>query len=237
MKSFSFVLGIALTSQALFAQVATPPTGHGSAPVSYAGIKAQTTLAPSKSVVELADKVGSFDDPKALSNFYRNNEARFAAARAELEKILSQGYGMKLSSYIQALDAGAPLPAIDPGAAEPLALLSTIVSVQGIVNENFELSKTSGRYAAASLKLDPANTRAIIQRVRQNRVAIKMAGTFKGKALLAVDSDQKAKFNLLNQRVTAELDTYLKSLSPEARNSKFAKGLAAELAEFRLKKY
>jgi hypothetical protein len=187
--------------------------------------------------VELANKVGTFDDPKALTNFSRNNEARFSAARAELEKILSQGYGMKLSSYIQALDTGNTLPAIDPAAAEPLALLSTITSVQGIVSEDFELSKTSGRYAAASLKLDPTNTRAIIQRVRQNRVALKMASSFKGKALLAVDSGQRAKFSLLNQRVTQELDTYLKSISPEARNSGFAKSLASDLAEFRLKKY
>ena len=93
------------------------------------------------------------------------------------------------------------------------------------------------RYAAASLKLDPTNTRAIIQRVKQNRVALKMASSLKGKALLAVDSSQKAKFSLLNQSVSLELDTYLKSISPEARNSGFAKSLASELAEFRLKKY
>jgi hypothetical protein len=228
MKKSAIVLGFALVSQALFAQ------DHVSG---SSGIKTQVPITPSKSVVELADKVSSFDDPKALTNFYRNNEARISAARAELEKILSQGYGMKLSNYIQALDAGAPLPAVDPAAAETLALLSTITSAQGIVSEDFELSKTSGRYAAASLKLDPTNTRAITQRVKQNRVALKMASTFKGKALLAVDSDQKAKFSLLNQRVSLELDTYLKSISPEARNSSFGKSLASELAEFRLKKY
>ncbi len=239
MQKTALVLGFGLAAPALHAQIPVAPQtkDHGVAASTNAGIKSQELLAPSKSVVELANKVGTFDDPKALTNFYRNNEARFSAARAELEKILSQGYGMKLSSYIQALDSGAALPAIDPAAAEPLALLSTITSVQGIVSEDFELSKTSGRYAAASLKLDPTNTRAIIQRVRQNRVALKMASSFKGKALLAVDSGQRTKFSLLNQRVTQELDTYLKSISPEARNSGFGKSLASDLAEFRLKKY